>query len=150
MAIRARRMHSLKEPLAPADAQERRRALEFILRERRRLLGLAFTVRDVSPDPLDVARETEEEQVWLAVLDQSREFQVQIDEAMHLLAEGRYGRCIECGKPIPPARLRALPFALRCLPCQERYETWKNPVNPQAHLWGKILWDEESEGPDES
>lgn len=150
MAIRARRLHSLKEPLVPADAQERRRALEFILRERRRLLGLAFTVRDVSPDPLDVARETEEEQVWLAVLDQSCEFQVQIDEAMHLLAEGRYGQCIDCGKPIPPARLRALPFALRCLPCQERYETRKNPMNPQVPLWSRILWDEESEGPDES
>jgi RNA polymerase-binding protein DksA len=150
MAIRARRMHSLEEPLAPAIAQERRRALEFILRERRRLLGLAFTVRDVSPDPLDVAREIEEEQVWLAMLDQSRKFQDQIDEAMRLLAEGRYGRCIECGKSIPPRRLRALPFALRCLQCQERYETWKSPMHPQTHLWSRILWDQESEGPDES
>ena len=32
--------------------------------------------------------------------------------------QGRYGRCVECDDPIAPARLRALPFALRCLACE--------------------------------
>ncbi len=149
MAIRARRSLTVRERLAPAEAEEQRRALECILRERRRLLALAFTDRNVSPDPMDAARELEEEQVWLAVLDRSSEFQVQVDEAMRLLSEGRYGQCIECGKPIPPARLRALPFALRCLCCQERYETGRSAVQPRASQWGVALWSDEPEGGDE-
>ncbi len=149
MAIRARRNPTVGERLAPAEAEERRRALECVLRERRRLLALAFTGRDVSPDPLDAARHLEEERVWLAVMDRSSEFQVQIDEAMRLLSEGRYGQCIECGKRIPAARIRALPFALRCLCCQERYETGKGAVQARAAQWGTALWSDESEGGDE-
>ncbi|HSB80939.1 MAG TPA: TraR/DksA family transcriptional regulator [Candidatus Methylomirabilis sp.] len=149
MAMRARRMQSLKEPSAPADAQERRRALDLILRERRRLSRGAVIVQDMNPDPLDVASELEEEQVWLTVLDQSREVQGQIDEAMRLLAEGRYGQCIDCGEPIPSPRLRALPFALRCLPCQERYEARRIPMHSQAPGYDRIRWDAELDDPDE-
>ncbi len=141
MAIRTRRTPSLKEATPPAAAQERRRALEFILRERRRLLEGAFAIREVSPDPVDVAREIEEEQVWLAVLDQSRESQVQVDEAMRLLAEGRYGRCIDCGQAIPAGRLRALPFALRCLPCQERREAYEARQKRTALPASPAEWD---------
>jgi RNA polymerase-binding transcription factor DksA len=39
-----------------------------------------------------------------------------------LLFEGHYGRCVDCRMAIPPARLQALPFAIRCLACQERLE----------------------------
>jgi RNA polymerase-binding transcription factor DksA len=38
--------------------------------------------------------------------------------ALQRLAEGRYGRCLDCGEPIPPARLRAQPDSERCLACQ--------------------------------
>ncbi len=150
MAIRVRRMPTLKGPSALADAKERRRALELILRERRRLLAAAIAVRDVNSDPVDVARDLEEEQVWLAVLDQSREMQRQIDEAMLRLTDGRYGRCLDCAKPIPAGRLRALPFALRCLACQEKCERRKAPLDLQTAPWGGILWSEESDGADES
>ena len=30
--------------------------------------------------------------------------------------------CIECGEPIPSARLAAMPGAVRCVECQEEYE----------------------------
>ena len=30
--------------------------------------------------------------------------------------------CLECGEPIPLARLRALPDAVRCVGCQETHE----------------------------
>ena len=30
--------------------------------------------------------------------------------------------CAECGQPIPPARLRALPSARRCVGCQREAE----------------------------
>ena len=46
----------------------------------------------------------------------------QIDTALARLHAGRYGFCSSCSDPIPLARLRAVPFATLCVPCQERHE----------------------------
>jgi DnaK suppressor protein len=45
-----------------------------------------------------------------------------IDAARGRIADGSYGECIDCGQPIPFERLRAQPTALRCVPCQARFE----------------------------
>ena len=42
--------------------------------------------------------------------------------ALARLESGDYGTCIDCGQAIPPARLQAQPFAVRCVACQERRE----------------------------
>lgn len=42
--------------------------------------------------------------------------------ALARLRDGSYGLCDECGKPIPPARLRALPGVATCVPCQVEVE----------------------------
>ena len=42
--------------------------------------------------------------------------------ALSRLDAGVYGVCADCGEPIPPARLQAQPFAIRCVACQERVE----------------------------
>jgi RNA polymerase-binding protein DksA len=111
-----------------AEGNEWRRALEAILRERRHFLEEAPAARAGGADPADAAREREEEMVWLAVLDRGRGIQAQVDEALCRMAAGRYGLCAACGEPIPPARLRALPFAVRCLQCQERLEERRGPA----------------------
>ena len=35
-------------------------------------------------------------------------------------ADGSYGTCDDCGRPVAPARLEALPWATRCIDCQAR------------------------------
>lgn len=45
-----------------------------------------------------------------------------IDEARRALADGSYGVCRDCHKPIPAERLRAVPEAVRCLECQRHFE----------------------------
>jgi DnaK suppressor protein len=129
----ARRGRAMIEPPAftrPAGAHGRQQTTRLVLlsRERRKLLAQGFPPRDISPDPLDAAKEIEEERLWLAVLDRRDEIQGQIKEAVQLLSEGRYGRCVECGVPIPRARLHALPFAVRCMACQERFEAESGQV----------------------
>jgi DnaK suppressor protein len=42
----------------------------------------------------------------------------QVDAALARVADGGYGRCIDCDEPIQPARLLAHPAALRCAECQ--------------------------------
>jgi DnaK suppressor protein len=45
-----------------------------------------------------------------------------IAEARRALADGSYGICKGCGREIPPARLEAMPEAVRCVDCQRRFE----------------------------
>ncbi len=46
----------------------------------------------------------------------------QIDTALARLHVGRYGLCSSCSGTIPLARLRAVPFATLCVPCQTKRE----------------------------
>jgi DnaK suppressor protein len=46
-----------------------------------------------------------------------------VDAALARLKDGSYGTCLECGAPIPYARLDAYPMAARCIACQEKLET---------------------------
>lgn len=45
-----------------------------------------------------------------------------IEHALQQIHEGKYGQCENCGAPIPTARLDALPFATRCVVCEEELE----------------------------
>ena len=45
-----------------------------------------------------------------------------IEEALRRIDEGSYGICEDCEGEIPVGRLNAMPFALRCIGCQEQYE----------------------------
>jgi DnaK suppressor protein len=41
----------------------------------------------------------------------------QIDSALDRIRQGKYGLCLKCGKEIPQARLKALPYAVMCIDC---------------------------------
>lgn len=45
-----------------------------------------------------------------------------IEAALARIAEGTYGRCVDCGTNIPLPRLRAAPQAERCIACQDSFE----------------------------
>ena len=45
-----------------------------------------------------------------------------IEEALNSIDEGTYGTCEDCGEEISVGRLNAVPFALRCVECQEMQE----------------------------
>ena len=111
-----------------ADGRERRRTLEVILHGLRDALQGPLAARESSPDLMDTARETHDEFVRQAMLDRCRDMLAQVDQALHRLAAGRYGVCAECSQPIPGARLRALPFAVQCLPGRERLEAGAGAV----------------------
>ena len=45
-----------------------------------------------------------------------------IEEALLRIDEGTYETCEDCGEKISVGRLNAVPFALRCVECQEMQE----------------------------
>jgi RNA polymerase-binding transcription factor len=58
-----------------------------------------------------------------------------VDTAIRRLEQGVYGQCADCGNAIAPERLRALPFAVRCLSCQtSRESTRTRQVTPLSRL----------------
>lgn len=58
----------------------------------------------------------------IALLEARTRERNQLDEALRRLDEGTYGVCEDCDMPISQGRLRALPFARRCVECQRQAE----------------------------
>ena len=76
-------------------------------------------------DVLDQGESSEvdiQEDIELALIQMKAETLNKINEALRRLEEGSYGNCFECGDEIAQARLRALPFAVRCKDCEEARE----------------------------
>ncbi len=60
--------------------------------------------------------------VDIKLVDIRQEDLIKMDEAERKLREGSYGVCEECGKDISEERLAALPYAVRCIECEEKLE----------------------------
>ena len=76
-------------------------------------------------DGLDMAESSEvdiQDEIEFALIQLKTETLNRIDSALRRLEEGDYGNCSECGAEISEARLRALPFAVRCRDCEEVHE----------------------------
>lgn len=46
----------------------------------------------------------------------------EVQQALERIDQGTYGRCVDCGQPIPEKRLEALPWAARCVKDEEQLE----------------------------
>ena len=58
----------------------------------------------------------------LSLLSQEQDALYEIDEALKRIELGTYGKCEMSGKPIPHARLEAIPFARFTVECQSQLE----------------------------
>lgn len=76
----------------------------------------------VDQHPADAATEIFEREKNLTLVRTLQESLQTVNEALHKFDTGTYGRCEECGEPIPENRLRALPAATHCIACQAKSE----------------------------
>ena len=87
----------------------------------------------------------------LSLLSQEQDALYEIEEALKRIDGGTYGICEMSGKPIPHARLEAIPFARYTVECQTLIEKQKKAARirqPVTSLFG--LTDEEgSDGEEE-
>jgi DnaK suppressor protein len=63
-----------------------------------------------------------QDEIEFALIQMKAETLNKIDTALRRIEDGTYGKCSECGDEIAEARLRALPFAVRCRDCEEARE----------------------------
>jgi DnaK suppressor protein len=74
-------------------------------------------------DVLDLAQESQEMESSYQLAEIEARSVEEIETAIHRLDDGTYGLCEHCGRPIPPARLEALPSAVLCVKCKSEQET---------------------------
>jgi DnaK suppressor protein len=133
MATKAKRTAAVEAP-----ESTRYEELKRMLDERQRELSseVQGRIRGVRADgaekPHEVMDQGEtsevdiQEDIELALIQMKAETLNKINEALARLETGRYGFCFECGEDISEARLRALPFAVRCKDCEEARENAAN------------------------
>ncbi|HLY74360.1 MAG TPA: TraR/DksA C4-type zinc finger protein [Planctomycetota bacterium] len=76
----------------------------------------------VTDDPADLAAETCEQNISIQMLGRLQAELEEIAGALERIDERSYGSCEQCGKPIPQARLDAMPTADTCVPCKSARE----------------------------
>src|SRR5437879_9000455 len=142
---------SAKKARASARAREtllgrnhaQRRLTPFIRKQKEKLLNLRDAMVDsmagVAQDTLrsraegseasafgmhqaDAGSDAYDRDFALSLLSQEQDALYEIDQALKRIELGTYGTCEMSGKPIPRARLEAIPFARFTVECQSQLE----------------------------
>jgi RNA polymerase-binding protein DksA len=70
----------------------------------------------------DLGTDNFEQEFTLSLLENEEHALEEINAAIDRIAKGKFGHCEECEKEIPRDRLKALPYARRCLACTRKLE----------------------------
>lgn len=101
------------------QVRQRLESLRSELLQRRLRVRHDLTRQDaaLSADFAEQAIEVQNDEA-LQVISAATEAELaEIDEALGRLGAGKYGLCRDCGQPIAPLRLAALPQAVTCSGC---------------------------------
>jgi DnaK suppressor protein len=77
---------------------------------------------EMAKDPYGAASSAHDDELAAINMDRLARDLKLIDKALGDIESGHYGTCVECEEPIAPRRLKALPFATRCVECQAASE----------------------------
>lgn len=89
--------------------------------------------------PGEICEADIQDDIEFALVEMQAETLRQINDALARLEEGSYGNCFECGEEISEARLRALPFAVRCKDCEEAREMAQQMERAQQRKGSVVL-----------
>jgi RNA polymerase-binding transcription factor len=72
-----------------------------------------------SADQMDEIQYASERDLAIRNVDHDSSVLRQVKAALRRVRDGSFGTCIDCAWPINPNRLAAVPWASRCIQCQE-------------------------------
>jgi len=101
-------MAGLRKVLERKEAE-----LVHVLRKRE---GIAI---EKSADQMDEIQYATERDMAIRNVDRDFTLLRDVREALHRIHEGSFGTCLDCESAISPKRLAAVPWAARCIQCQE-------------------------------
>ena len=89
---------------------------EELVRMLRTRDGIAI---EKSADPMDEIQYASERDLAICNVDRDSAVLRQVRAALGRVSDGSFGTCIDCESPIGQKRLVAVPWASRCILCQE-------------------------------
>ncbi len=93
--------------------QRKEGELVRVLRQRD---GIAI---EKSADPLDEIQYASERDLTIRNVDRFSSLLREVKAALRRIGDGSFGICSECERAISPKRLAAVPWAPRCIQCQD-------------------------------
>ncbi len=81
--------------------------------------GLAV---ETTADPIEDAQSRSLRELAVHVMNADWKARRAIEAALERIETGEYGECEDCGDPITSSRLRAVPWAPKCVACQQETE----------------------------
>ena len=88
-----------------------------------RPLPASMDVNSRQGDLADQASGNNEVHIQLKLKQTDAKILQAIEEALFRLEKGIYGVCRDCGDPIAPARLEAIPWTRVCISCKQKQAT---------------------------
>jgi DnaK suppressor protein len=85
-----------------------------------RALPAAADVNSRQGDLADQASGNNEVHIQLKLKQTDAKILQAIEEALYRMEKGSYGICRDCGDPIAPARLEAIPWTRVCISCKQK------------------------------
>jgi len=79
-------------------------------------------ITERSNDPMDQMQSRVDLDLAVSVINTDWKTKRAVETAIGLLETGEYGICQECGEPINPKRLEAIPWTTLCVRCQEDHD----------------------------
>jgi DnaK suppressor protein len=76
----------------------------------------------IPTDREEIGSDTTDQELTVSLLGSDKDVLDQIETALQRIEDGGYGRCEECGEPIPKNRLDAVPYAADCERCASQRE----------------------------
>ena len=124
---------------------KRRIALRRSLRDELSQLGADDS--RAACDPMDKAVDDEFQSMASNLVEfESREL-ARVERALQQIQTGEYGKCEQCQRPIPVARLKIIPDATTCVKCQEKSEaTSRLPSDWRGNAQDSEEWRQTSLG----
>lgn len=116
---------SLKEVLQTKQAE-----LAHAIRSHSSQLNLGESENELI-DRVQAMRGREEA---VAILNRLTRTQLDVQAALLALQNGSYGICVDCDGPITSRRLEAIPWASRCIRCQEDADR-RSRARLEADAW---------------
>ncbi|MFO1273364.1 MAG: TraR/DksA C4-type zinc finger protein [Rubrivivax sp.] len=109
--------------LLESELRSRQRELDRQLSDHQGGLSRAEHARELlNQDSDDISHREADREMDMALNDREVAELGAVSAALRRLAEGRYGMCADCDEAIAFDRLKAEPWALRCLACESRRE----------------------------
>jgi DnaK suppressor protein len=105
-------------------AQERDLLAEIARRE----ADARESTEEALPDPSDQATTHEVQEMALKESTLAWQTLQQVRDALQRIEDGTYGKCVDCGRPIQPARLEAVPWTPYCIEDQARHDAQAEPA----------------------